>query len=126
VVSVRASDRSMRQPELYHRMRDALAASLAAWFDAGGAIVEDARLAKDLHSLEWRLMPDGRAKVTDKETLRKLLGRSPDRYDALALAVWEPLSLREGSGGEWVSSTLRLAEPTHRLDPYSAAEKWRR
>lgn len=126
VVSVRASDRSMRQPELYHRMRDALAASLAAWFDAGGAIIEDARLAKDLHSLEWRLMPDGRAKVTEKETLRKVLGRSPDRYDALALAVWEPLSLRDVSGTGSVSSTMREAETSNRLDPYSAAAKWRR
>lgn len=126
VVSVRASDRSMRQPELYNRMRDALAGSLAAWFDAGGSIVEDAKLAKELHTLEWRLMPNGQAKVTDKETLRKLLGRSPDRYDALALSVWEPLSLRESPGGPSVASTMRGAESTTRLDPYAAASKWRR
>lgn len=123
VVSVRASDRSMRQPELYARMRDALAGSLAAWFDSGGAIVEDAKLARDLHSLEWRLLPNGQAKVTDKETLRKLLGRSPDRYDALALATWEPLSLREYTG---TGSIAVLPEATTRLDPYAAAAKWRR
>jgi hypothetical protein len=123
VVSVRASDRSMRQPELYARMRDALAGSLAAWFDSGGAIVEDAKLARDLHSLEWRLLPNGQAKVTDKETLRKLLGRSPDRYDALALAAWEPLSLREYTG---TGSIAVLPEATTRLDPYAAAAKWRR
>lgn len=126
VVSVRASDRSLRQPELYPRMRDALAASLAAWFDAGGAIVEDAKLAKELHSLEWKQQADGRAKVTDKVTLRKILGRSPDRYDALALSVWEPLALREQSGPS-VSSTLRgAAAPTSSLDPYAAQAKWRR
>lgn len=124
VVSVRASDKSLRQPELYPRMRDALAASLAAWFDAGGAIVEDAKLAKELHSLEWKQQADGRAKVTDKVTLRKILGRSPDRYDALALSVWEPLSLREQSGRS-VSSTLRSA-PVAGLDPYAAQAKWRR
>jgi hypothetical protein len=123
VVSVRASDRSMRQPELYARMRDALAGSLAAWFDSGGAIVEDAKLARDLHSLEWRLLPNGQAKVTDKETLRKLLGRSPDRYDALALATWEPLSLREYTGTGPIST---VPQQTTRLDPYAAAAKWRR
>jgi hypothetical protein len=124
VVSVRASDRSMRQPELYNRMRDALAGSLAAWFDAGGTIVEDAKLAKELHTLEWRQMPNGQAKVTDKETLRKIIGRSPDRYDALALAVWEPLALREGPS---ITSTLPdVAAPVSRLDPYAAQSKWRR
>lgn len=125
VVSIRASDRSLRQPDLYARMRDALAGSLSAWFDAGGAIPEDAKLARDLHALEWRLMPNGQAKVTDKETLRKILGRSPDRYDALALATWEPLSLREYPGtNRTIGATLA---PTRRgLDPYAAAAKWRR
>lgn len=126
VVSIRASDRSMRQPELYPRMRDALAASLASWFDAGGTIPEDTKLEKELHALEWRIQANGQAKVTDKETLRKLLGRSPDRYDALALSVWEPLALREQPNGPTVSSTLRDAAPTTRLDPYAASAKWRR
>jgi O-acetyl-ADP-ribose deacetylase (regulator of RNase III) len=56
--------------------------------------------------------------------LRKILGRSPDRYDALALSVWEPLSLREQSGRS-VSSTARSA-PVAGLDPYAAQAKWRR
>jgi phage terminase large subunit len=128
VVGVRASDRALRQPELYDRMRDALAASLVAWFDSGGAIVEDAKLAKELHALEWKQRADGRAKVTDKETLRKVLGRSPDRYDALALSVWEPLSLREQLA-EPTPSAAR--EPDERyaastLDPYAGAATWER
>jgi phage terminase large subunit len=127
VVGVRASDKSLRQPELYDRMRDALAASLSAWIDAGGAIVEDARLAKEMHALSWKQRADGRVKVTDKVTLRKLLGRSPDRYDALALSTWEPLSLRDdgtGRGGDAIPLPSQYARDA--LDPYEAARKWER
>jgi hypothetical protein len=127
VVGVRASDRAMRQPELYDRMRDALAASLSAWIDAGGAIAEDAKLAKELHALEWKQRADGRVKVTDKETLRKMLGRSPDRYDALALSTWEPLSLRDDGTGTGAAPRPDLDRHSRGgLDPYAAARKWER
>lgn len=127
LVTVRASDKSMRQPELYPRMRDALAASLVGWFGKGGAIVTDPKLAKELHVLEWKLNVSGQAKVTDKITLKKLLGRSPDRYDALALSAWEPLALREGPPvGTAISIAARLAAAAAPLDPYAAAAKWRR
>lgn len=126
VVGVRASDKSLRQPELYDRMRDALAASLSAWFDAGGAIVEDAKLAKELHACEWKQRADGRLKVTDKVTLKKLLGRSPDRYDALALSTWEPLSLREHVGGGAPALPDNDYPARHSLDAYAMAAKWER
>ncbi|HYG66550.1 MAG TPA: hypothetical protein VD838_02790 [Anaeromyxobacteraceae bacterium] len=127
VVGVRASDKALRQPELYDRMRDALAASLVAWFDAEGAIPEDAKLAKELHALEWSQRADGRSKVTPKDTLRKILGRSPDRYDALALSTWEPLSLREQA---YEPPPAAEREPDRyiasTLDPYAGASAWER
>lgn len=132
VVAVRASDRSLRQPELYDRMRDALAASLSSWLEAGGAIVEDAKLAKELHLWEWRQRADGRVKLyPDKDTARKLLGRSPDRYDALALSTWEPLSLREEtaapeSGAAPASAAAAARAAAGPLDPYAAAAAWER
>jgi len=97
LVSVRASDRAVRQPVVYDRMRDELAANLEAWFRDGGAIPEDTRLEGELHELEWEPQANGRVKITRKTQLRKALGRSPDRYDAVALCAWEPLSLSDES-----------------------------
>jgi phage terminase large subunit len=94
LVPVRASDRAIREPHLYDRVRDELWASLARWISEGGAILEDARLSKELHAPEWIGQVTGRLKATPKDEIRKALGRSPDRADALALAVWEPAFVR--------------------------------
>lgn len=128
VVGVRSSDKALRMPQIYDRQRDALAANLEAWFRDGGAILEDTRLTAELHLPEWRQAANGRLKVTPKDELKKQLGRSPDRYDALALSCWEPLSLRDESEG--VSSAARAAAaddgPAPALDPYAARSTWRR
>jgi len=126
LVAVRSSDRAIRQQLVYDRMRDELAANLEAWIRDGGAIPEDVKLSAELNSLEWRQAPNGRLKLTPKDDLRKHLGRSPDRYDAIALSAWEPLSLREE-----VSPTARAAArqehytPERALDPYAAGDMWR-
>jgi phage terminase large subunit len=132
LVTVRASDRAVRQPQVYDRLRDELAANLETWLRDGGAIVEDTRLAKELHALEWRSMPNGRVKLTAKEEIRKAIGRSPDRYDGLALAVWEPLSLQDDVPDS-VQHVARASAPPRAsaaeaddgdelLDPYDAAD----
>lgn len=96
LVPMRASDRAHRQADIYHRQRDALTANLERWVRDGGAIPSDTKLAAELHAMEWTQLANGLLKVTPKDELKKLLGRSPDRYDALVLACWEPLSLRDG------------------------------
>lgn len=126
LVVVRASDRAVRQPGVYDRMRDELAANLEAWFRDGGAIVEDAKLEAELHKLEWKQHASGRLKLTPKDVVRKELGRSPDRYDALTLAVWEPLSLREGAPREGAAAAVEPMQCAERsLDPYAAGDAWR-
>lgn len=125
-VAVRSSDRAHRQPLVYDRMRDELAANLETWMRDGGAILEDVKLSAELHSLEWRTAINGRLKLTPKEDLRKSLGRSPDRYDAVALACWEPLSLRD----EVSPSAQTIVEreeyvPERAMDPYAARDAWR-
>jgi hypothetical protein len=130
---MRASDRAVRKPTVYDRMRDELAANLESWMAEGGAILEDAKLSKELHALEWKQAANGRLKVTDKITLRKLIGRSPDRYDAAALAAWEPLSLR--ADAELSAAARAAASPMERaprhegaplIDPYAGASIWQR
>ncbi len=126
LVAVRASDRAHRQPMVYDRQRDALAANLEAWFRDGGAIPEDVKLAGELHALEWEQHANGRLKVTRKDRLRKELGRSPDRYDALALACWEPISLRDESPKGNAPEADDDDGPGPSLDPYASADFWGR
>lgn len=125
-VAVRSSDRAARTPLVYDRMRDELAANLESWFRDGGSIPEDVKLAAELHALEWRTAANGRVKLTAKDDLRKTLGRSPDRYDALALSAWEPLSLREEDAGIKRAAAREDDDdggPT--LDPYAGYKAWR-
>ena len=136
LVAVRASDGAVRQPMIYDRMRDELAANLEGWLRDGGTVPADIKLEKELHALQWQQRArDGKLKVTAKDVIRKLLGRSPDRYDALALSTWEPLYLREG---DEETNPAQRAAATHRadlddgdldfgagLDPYAAQDFWR-
>lgn len=131
LVAVRASDRAVRQPHVFDRMRDELTANLEGWMREGGAIPEDSKLAAELHVWEWEQQAHtGRLKlVPQKKVLRRRdqLGRSPDRYDALALACWVPLSLRDGvppSARRGPEPAEELAE--HAFDPYAGADAWRR
>lgn len=126
--ALRASDRAHRQPQLYDRLRDNLAGVLLDWIRNGGAIVSDAKLAVELHALEWEEQEKtGRVKVTPKRDLRKLLGRSPDRYDALALSTWE--STDDDSGRSLRKDTVgddRRDERAPALDPYAGVDVWSR
>jgi len=125
LVGVQASDRAVRMPQTYDRMRDELVANLELWFRDGGAIVEDTRLAAELHVLEWKEALNGRLKLTPKDTIRKLIGRSPDRLDSLALACWEPLSLREDLPASAAHLVDDVHEQEHVIDPYAAENTWR-
>jgi hypothetical protein len=137
-VPIRSSDRSIRNPLVYDRMRDALAANLEQWFRDGGAIPEDVKLTTELHSLEWFVAVNGRRKLKAKDNIRKEIGRSPDRYDALSLSCWEPLSLREDDEQLAPSTTVdtrpeprRITseddeDPSVTMDPFAGSDAWRR
>ena len=80
--------------------------------------------------LEWTQVASGRMKVTPKDEIRKILGRSPDRYDAVALSCWEPLSLREEELPPAVRSSGERRERDDdddmpSLDPYAGRSTWR-
>ncbi len=91
VYGVNASHYARRQPLIYDRVREELWKGLADWLKAGGAFPPDHKLERELHAPSWSGMANGKLKVTEKTELRVILeGRSPDRADALCLAVWEP------------------------------------
>lgn len=93
VYAIRGSSNALRQPRIYDRLRDEVGANFAFWIRHGGAIPHDPKLEKELHVLELKvkLLPTKgeRTKLIAKDILKKLLGRSPDRFDACALAAWD-------------------------------------
>lgn len=123
VFGVRVSDKACREPQFYERVRDELWANLARWLREGGAIPEDTKLAKELNIPEWIGQLSGKLKATDKRAIRKLIGRSPDRADALALSVWEPMALMPYDQGQSPEAPSRSAEPPREaFDPYGAGD----
>lgn len=127
LVAIRASDLAVRKPDLFHTMRDELAGNLEAWMREGGAILEDSKLERELHALEWKQDVKGRLKLKAKDDLRKELGRSIDRADALMLSCWEPLSLREQqlsqSAQQVVTPNEYYRAPL--IDPYAGRDGFR-
>lgn len=130
VIGVRSSERAVREPRTYGSVRDELLANLADWITKqGGAIPEDAKLFKDLHTPEFIAsgIPE-RLRATPKKDLRKFLGRSPDRGDAVALAVWDSPSMladAETNVGQEQRADPELGESvTIGLDPYAAMSTW--
>ena len=121
LLGVDASERASREPALYERARDELWANLARWVKEGGALIPDVKLAKELHTPQWIGQLSGKLKVTPKDEIRKAIGRSPDRADAVALAVWGPAVQLD-----MVGTTSTQAEEFDRpaLDPYAALSTW--
>jgi len=89
---MRASDKAIREPHTFALQRDELADQLYQWCKEGGALPGDEMLETEMHALEWEPGTKGRLRITPKKKLRKMLGRSPDSYDAASLAVWPVLS----------------------------------
>lgn len=98
LVPVRSSDRAKRRPMDYERVRDELAGNLHAWVKDGGALPDDPRLMAEMHSFAWIMQVTGRLKITSKDDVRAAIGRSPNLYDAVALACWEKTA--------WIEETV--------------------
>lgn len=130
---VKASSGAVRKTQVYDRMRDELTGNFELWIREGGAIPEDAKLAGEMHELEWITQVNGKQKVTRKDAIKKELGRSPDRYDACVLSCWEPMSLREdenddGGGTPGRRSGTDPDDDDHGgggpMDPYAGSPTW--
>ncbi len=63
---------------------------LARRLEAGEvALPPDEPLTDELLAVRWRPTPEGKIRIEAKDDLRGRLGRSPDRADAVAMALWE-------------------------------------
>jgi len=70
-----------KRTEMYHRLRD--------WIIDGGALPDDDKLEQELSVLSAPELTTGKAQLIKKDDIRELIGRSPDRADALALTFAE-------------------------------------
>jgi hypothetical protein len=75
---------------------------LAEWVRNGGAIHEDETLREELLSNIYTLDAKGRRKVMNKKEVKKLIGRSPDRRNALEMAVYNPQRSQQSRGSAHV------------------------
>lgn len=130
LIGLIAGTRAMRKPQVYGTVRDELVANLAGWVRDGGAVMTDDKLAAEMHEFDWTEDVRAKLKATPKEQIRSKLKRSPDRFDALALACWEPLAL---SDDERPFAEAKPSRPRDddddlapaSLDPYSGGSTWR-
>lgn len=92
-VSERADDESK-----YHRLRDQLWFGAGDWLKEGGVLPpEDQKIVGDLVAPTYAFDSQGRYQVEPKEQTKRRLGRSPDRADALCLAVYRGTQAAEYS-----------------------------
>jgi hypothetical protein len=74
----------------YVNLRSQLWFALRDWLRDGGSIPDDPRLHGELMAPLYDFDSRGRYRVESKEKMKARLGRSPDRADSLALAIYEP------------------------------------
>ncbi len=73
----------------FRNLRAQMAFGVAKWL-RDGAIPEDGKLEAELVAPTFSFKERGKIQVEDKREVKKRLRRSPDRADALALAVYDP------------------------------------
>lgn len=87
--SIKVASSPTYQTEMgtFFQLRDQLWWSTMLWLrdDKGAMLPPDEELADELSTPLWWVGLDGKVRVSDKETLREMLGRSPDKADALNL-----------------------------------------
>jgi hypothetical protein len=116
---IRSSDAAYDKIK-YHYRRDELCASTFAWITSGGMLLGDVKLEQDLLALEWIEDSKGRTMLASKKAIHKKLGRSPDRYDALSLAVQFCSKLLVARGAVATTKTpTQQRAPSGAIDPYS-------
>lgn len=83
---------SANRKELFKNARAEWYWNLRKRFEAGKIDLDpsDSELAKELASIKYKLLPDNRIQIEDKESVKKRIGKSPDRADALAYAFALP------------------------------------
>lgn len=119
----------------YDLLRDELWFAIHSWIEAGGTFAPDAKLEEELNECRFDYSKrTQRLKVESKDELKKRMGRSSDRSDALALAVWDAPSATaagfertHGASqlyGEWAPRTGSTGFDDDRREPSTLTGGW--
>lgn len=110
VFGVRSGEWAEREPRAFAKTRDELWAWCSRWLVAGGAIPDDAELAQELHAPSWHADDKNRQYATKKRdganNLIKILGRSPDKADAVCLSTWVEGHEREPNTAQYEQGAI--------------------
>jgi len=91
VIGVNSAERAI-DANRYLNKRTEMWFTLLDWLRNGGKIPTDDLLVKDLTEIRFKYRSDGRYELEPKDAMKKRLKRSPDRGDAVAIAVYEGLN----------------------------------
>lgn len=72
----------------FARLRDQIWFAVRDWLEEGGCLPPDDEAEAELADARYSFDASGRQKVEPKDEMKERLGRSPDRADALGLAVY--------------------------------------
>lgn len=74
----------------YFNKRSEMYFELAKWVKAGGALPRDQELKEELLAITYRFQGD-KFRLDEKDDVKELIGRSPDKADAVALTFAYPV-----------------------------------
>lgn len=75
----------------YFNKRSEMWFEMVNWIKAGGALPDDPELAEELCAATYTFQGD-KFRLCDKDDIKELIGRSPDKADALALTFAYPVA----------------------------------
>lgn len=116
----------------YRYLRDQLWFGAREWLAEGGALPPDTKLPAELAAPGYEHDLHGRLMVEPKDKLRRKLGRSTDRADAVLLAVYEPRSIRADAQPTAEAQVEEgpqfdpYAGLDATIDPYAGLDAWQR
>ena len=91
-VPVLVAEKSSR-PNEFANLRAEIAFGVRKWLELGSAVPKDSKLLHELASIRVLYDSKNRLQIEKKGEIKERIGRSPDRFDALALALYDPPKL---------------------------------
>lgn len=91
----------------YFNKRSEMYFLLAKWIRAGGALPDDPELKEELLAMTYTFQGD-KFRLDSKDDVKLILGRSPDKADALALTFAMPVARRPRLPGVLQGNTDRI------------------
>ena len=99
-----------RNERRYYNKRTEMHFELADWVKAGGCLPDDPELVEELSALTYTFDKKGRMQLVEKDQVKDVIGRSPDKADALAQTFAEPVAGLGVVGSGWKTWTRAMGD----------------